>query len=78
MSHVHRHATAKRMPYDSDYGPYTGHPMDPRYDGDYDCADCRGEGGALDADDVWQECLHCEGSGSVDADGEPVQENDRG
>ena len=47
--HTTRHASAKRMyveprrfPMDSDYGPYTGHPDDPRNDG-------------RTADEIWED-----------------------
>jgi DnaJ-class molecular chaperone len=32
----------RRVPYDADLGAYTGHPMDPRYDGPSECPECGG------------------------------------
>jgi DnaJ-class molecular chaperone len=73
MSHVHKHASPKRMyveprrvPYDTDLGAYTGHPMDPRYDGPSECPECMG----TRYGPTGEKCEFCAGTGHYWGDGE--------
>jgi hypothetical protein len=73
MSHAQRHASPKRMyveprrgSFDADYGPYTGHPMDPRYAGPLECPECGGCKRNPDGDP----CEWCGGTGHYFGDGE--------
>lgn len=68
-----------RAAYDADYGPYLGHPLDPRSeDGPTPCEDCRGTGKTIDTSDgepVEVECGTCRGMKHIDEAGVPVRLN---
>lgn len=71
-----------RAAFDSDYGPYLGHPLDPRSeDGPSDCPDCDGSGKSAeriefaDGTSDLLDCPTCKGMGSLDEAGVPVRLN---
>jgi DnaJ-class molecular chaperone len=67
MSHI-RQTSMKRMyveprsriPFDSDYGAYLGHPDDPRYVGPSECPECMG----TKYDEHGDKCPFCNGQGT--------------